>query len=153
MSRSMLFVIAVLIVALGARPVLAGDSREYVGETAATTSPSVGIMAMHVLCDADFPGARMCSSSDIIRNGGLGAPLPASAAYVNPSLFGNPGGQIADVSGLQIGGAPGFLSCIAWTVTTMGFKALVIDSTGKYFEDDCSMERTIACCAERKGKK
>ncbi len=53
MTKSMLFFIAVLIVALGARPVLAGDGREYVGETSGSTAPNIGIIAMHDLCEAD----------------------------------------------------------------------------------------------------
>ena len=63
MSKSMLFFIAVLIVALGARPVLAGDGREYVGATSGSTAPNIGFTAMHDLCHADFPRARICLSS------------------------------------------------------------------------------------------
>ena len=59
MSKSMLFFIAVLIVALGARPVLAGDGREYVGATSGSTAPNIGFTAMHDLCHADFPRAHM----------------------------------------------------------------------------------------------
>ena len=79
MTKSMLFFIAVLLVALGARSVLAADDREYVGETEATTVPNIGIITMHDLCNASFPAARMCSSSDIIRGGGVKADPPPRA--------------------------------------------------------------------------
>ncbi len=101
MTKFMLFFIAAFIVALGARPALAGDDREYVGETAATTVPNIGIITMHDLCNAAFPAARMCSSSDIIRGGGVKADPPPREAWVSPSLVtGTAAGYVLDASGV-----------------------------------------------------
>ena len=164
MTKSMLFFIAVLIVALGARPVLAGEEREYVGETTVTTLPNVGIITMHNLCDADFPGARMCSSSDIIRNGGVGAALPAANAWLHPDLVtGDAGGFALDVSGTTATDAA-FLSCLSWSFLSNAHTGLTLTSTGRIeiapiistlpiAGDGCDGSRPVACCAERGGKK
>ena len=117
MPKSMLFFIAVLIVALGARSVLAGDGRDYVGETTVLTLPNVGIIAMHDLCDADFPGARICKSSDIIRNGGgMGATVPATAAWFIPSPVAvDSSGHVLDSSGAAPTILVGDYTCDLWT--------------------------------------
>ena len=115
MIKYMLCLLAVLTAALGARPVLAQDGREYVGETMVQTDGfGPGILAFHVLCEADFPGARMCSFSDILRSGGAGAALPLGAAWVQPTLVGGgPAGSFVDASGVFTPNA-GALSCGAW---------------------------------------
>ncbi|MFP6757807.1 MAG: hypothetical protein VCC99_06255 [Alphaproteobacteria bacterium] len=70
MTKSMLIFFAMLVVGLAAQPVLAGDEREFIDKTAATTLPNIGMIELHILCDLEFPGTHMCSSGDIVRNGG-----------------------------------------------------------------------------------
>ena len=153
MTKSMLFFIAIFIVALGARSVLAGDDREYVGETAATTVPNIGIMTMHDLCNASFPGARMCSSSDIVRGGGVKADPPPQEAWVSPSLVtGTAAGYVLDASGVT--SAKGTLSCSAWSSASSGLTGLVLTSWGWLSVTTCNSTKVgVACCALRKGKK
>ncbi len=153
MTKSMSFFIAVLIVALGARPVLAGDGREYVGETTVTTAPNIGVIAMHKLCKADFPGARMCLSSDIFRHGGVGAALPVTGAWVHPSLVDVAGQQYPiDPNGNGIL-AFGILSCFARASVQPAVFGFSISSHGRRAPPECAGILPVACCAERKGKK
>ncbi len=164
MTKSMLFFIAVLMLALGARPVLAGEAgREYVGETTVMTLPNVGIMALHDLCDADFPGARMCSSSDIIRNGGVGVALPAANAWLHPDLVtGDPVDFALDVSGTTSTDSY-FLSCLSWSSLSEEHTGLTLTSTGRIEiapiittsptpGEGCNGSLPVACCAKRSGK-
>ena len=152
MAKSMLFFIAVLIVALGARSVLAADGREYVGETAAATTPNIGIIAIHNLCGAEFPGARMCSSSDIIHGGGVKADPPPREAWVSPSLVtGTASGYVLDASGVS--SVKGTLSCSAWSSTSSGLTGLVLTSWGWLSVANCNATKVgVACCALRKSK-
>ncbi len=159
MTKSMLFFIAVLIVALGARPVLAGDGREYVGVTTDTTLPNVGIIALHDLCEADFPGSRMCSSSDIIRNGGVGAALPPAGAWISPAI--KPlisVGFALDLSGVSTTDT-GYLACFSWISAGLGDEGVFIPRSLTTWRGQAPpvlcLQRhlPVACCAERKGKK
>ncbi len=154
MTKSMLFFIAVLIVALGARPVLAGDGREYVGETSSSTAPNIGIVSMHALCDLDFPGGRMCSSSDIIRNGGVGAALPVRDAWVHPTLVvGTADDFFLDASGVS-SSRPGGLSCLSWGSKSSKTNGLVLSRLGPLGSGiTCGNKLPVACCAERKVEK
>ncbi len=104
MFKYLLAFIAVLTVALGVQPVLAGDHRVYVGETPVTTLPGIGIVALHDLCDSEFPGARMCSTSEFMNNGvGEDAMLPVFAAWIRPSLVaGAADGFLLDESGIGV---------------------------------------------------
>ncbi len=147
MTKSMLFFIAVLIVALGARPVLAGDDRVYVGETSVPTAPNIGIVALHALCEADFKGARMCSSSDIIRNGvAVGAVLPATFAWLHPSLVAGSTVDFAlDASGAR-GDVFGALSCNAFTSALPADVGLLLSDTGRIGGGDCLFNVPVACC-------
>ena len=153
MSKSMLFFIAVLIVALGARPVLAGDGREYVGATSGSTAPNIGFTAMHDLCHADFPRARICLSSDIFRHGGVGAALPVTGAWVHRSLVNLPGQRYPlDPNGNGVL-AFGILSCLARASVQPAVFGFSISSYGRLAPPECAGTLPVACCAERKGKK
>ncbi len=149
MTKSMLFFIAVLIVALGARSVLAGDGREYVGESAAATRANIGIVAMHDLCATSFPAARMCSSSDIIHSGGVKADPPPSEAWVSPSLVtGTAAGYLLDASGIS--SVKGTLSCSAWSSRSAGLTGLVLSAWGWFSVATCNSSKVhVACCALR----
>ena len=85
MTKSMLFFIAVLSVVLGAWPVLAGDERAYADKTTVETFPVFGMIFMHNLCKELSPGLRMCSTADIVRNGGEAFLLGGNNPWVHPS--------------------------------------------------------------------
>ncbi len=152
MTKSMLFFIGVLIVALGARPVLAGDGREYVGETTVTTAPNIGKIAMHKLCKADFPGARICLSSDIFRHGGVGAALPVTGAWVHPSSV-HVAGQKYHLDPNGNGILAFGISCFARASVQPAVFGFSISSYGRLSPPECAGILPVACCAERKGKK
>ncbi len=146
-------VTAVFAVALFAQPVLAHEEigREYVGETTVSTPPDIGLLALHELCDADFPGARMCSSSDIIRNGArASAQIPAGAAWVHPTLVGQGSGLRLDASG-QSASPSQTLSCAAWRLTA-GKRATILLGAQPHPTISialCTLSLPVACCAER----
>ena len=148
MTKSMLFFIAVLIVALGARPVLAGDEREFVDKTTLETFPNVGIIEMHDLCKAEFPGTHFCSTADIVRNGGLAVNLPEFiGAWVHPSrVIERPDGSSYDsVSGVATV-ATGNLSCSAWSTTTFDVRGMSLTSVATFTTVPCSVDLPVACC-------
>ena len=153
MTKSMLFFIAVLIVALGARPGRAGDEREYVASTTQQQLPIVGIIEMHKRCKTEFPGTHFCSSFDINRNGGSGA-LPAVNAWIQPDLRTNKGGLVMDASGITSGGSlgeAGGLSCSGWRTISPNSQGLVLNSQGMIEAVPCNFAPPIprvACCAE-----
>ena len=157
MAKSMLFFIAVLIVALGARPVLAGDERTLVLVTTNTTPADIGVVGMHDMCDAELPGTHFCSSSDIIRNGALPGALPDDEAWVHPSIRGyavlaeGPPELlfVVDASGVASDGVlSGELSCRSWTDTFEGLRGLFIGSGGGFGRLPCDFELQVACCGE-----
>lgn len=126
---------------------IAGDAREYVGETTVSTFPNLGIIALHDLCDADFPGARICSSSDIISNGGVGAAAPATAAWVNPTLVGGHSTPFALVqSGVPSTVSAGFISCHAWSSTSSVDSGLIFNSDLTIGFARCDHRFPAACC-------
>ena len=149
MIKSMLFFIAVLIVALGARPVLAGDEREFLDRTATDISPIGGMLELHDLCKAEFPGTRMCSTSDIVRNGGL-IDLGAKSAWVHPSRAIERGESSSYDSASGIGSLnPGLLSCDGWrnsSVAANQKEGLVIQPNGEWGLLFCNETQPVACC-------
>ncbi len=154
------FAVAVLIVALGARPVLAGEEREYVGETTVSTLGNVGLQAMHDLCAKDFKEARMCSSYDLIRNGARPlSTLPVSAAWMNPMVATHqrePGGGnlAADISGVTSSKGPQGLSCAGWRLIAGERTGLAfIRSPVTISLARCDHEFPVACCSLRKTSK
>jgi hypothetical protein len=123
---------------------------------------------MHELCRAEIPGSRMCTSSDLVRNGAsdaitsdLGALLP-SGGWVHPAAVVevmsdatgtniNTGIWLDSVSGARSSGdSRGMLSCYAWTTTGTQVRGLTIIPTGSLQEGTCGTARPVACCAEVK---
>lgn len=156
MTKSMLFFVAVLIMALGARPVLAGDERQLVAVTTAETLPDIGVIGMHDMCWAEFPGTYFCSSSDIIRNGARVGALPSQepgAAWLHPSFRGFAAGDGSLFSEkvlaradrrIRLRGA--FYSCFSWFTKNEDNFGLVIRYDGRIGETECVFRRPVACC-------
>ncbi len=153
MIKSMLFFIAVLIVALGARPVLAGDEREYVDHTTILTPPDVGIIRMHDLCRAEFrkTAPNMCSTGDIVRNGGRAANLPVIPAWVHPSrVIQREAAAVAftsydSASGASVG-TTGLQSCFGWISANSNTQGMTLNANGKFSSSNCDIPRQVACC-------
>jgi hypothetical protein len=145
MTKSMVFLIAALLLALGARPVLA-QQREFVGHTTTTTSANVGILALHAMCAAQFKEARMCSTADILANGGVGAP-PISGdpplLWINPSLVAGTATFQLDASGVDSGAS---LSCFNWSVDFASVGGTTL-SQSRISASSCDNQYAVACCA------
>jgi hypothetical protein len=148
MTKSMLCLITSLMLALGAGPVLA-QQRAFVGQTATTTPANVGILALHAMCDAQISGARMCSTADILANGGVGAP-PISGdpplLWINPSLVAGDAAFQLDASGVGSGAsASGSLSCFNWSVNFATVAGTTL-SQSRISASSCDNEYAVACC-------
>ena len=152
MTKSMLFLITALTLALGASPVLAQE-REFVGVTTAATPANVGILAMHEMCDADFPSARMCSSADILANGGIDAPaFFGPLVWLNPTLVaGDSAGFKLDASGVSTTAVSASLSCFNWSVDFASVGGLVL-SPSRITATSCDNSNKVACCSSKKVK-
>jgi hypothetical protein len=154
-NRSTLFLIAATILALGAGSVFAQE-REFVGVTTAATLPNVGILTLHEMCNADFPGSRMCSSADILANGGVGVSHDfGPLVWLQPTLVaGESGGWKLDASGVAthvVSGLQQSLSCFNWSVDFASVGGLVL-SPGRISASSCDNSYPVACCSAKKVK-
>jgi hypothetical protein len=152
MTKSMLIVIAALMLAWGARPVLA-QQREFVGQTTSTTPANVGILALHAMCNAQISGARMCSTADILANGGVGAP-PISGQppllWINPSLVAGTEMFQLDASGVgSAASLSGSLSCFNWSINLATVAGTIL-SQSRITASSCDNEYAVACCSAKK---
>ena len=147
MTKSMLIFFAMLVVGLAAQPVLAGDEREFIDKTAATTLPNIGMIELHILCDLEFPGTHMCSSGDIVRNGGT-LNLQGLSAWVHPSrvIERAESGSYDSASGVGTS-AGGNLSCAGWGSDKSEFDGLILRPSGLWGLATCDGEQPVACCA------
>ena len=159
MKRSIVSLSLVLVIAAGFGSAQAEEARRYVGETSSTTTTDVGIMTMHRLCQADYPGSFMCSSGDIIRNGRApGSLLPSGVygAWVQPTLVSASEDITVDASGISTAQA-GHLSCNSWTNTFDGNRGLTLTPNGSIRFEGCDFypgsELTVACCAAPRTKR
>lgn len=157
MSKPSSFLIAAVLVALGIGSALGDDGRELVGFAGPVVNGSGGIFEKHAMCDAAFPGSRMCYSTDILRNGARDNPPAFGQGWVQPSLiFSDPNaGLFIDASGRHATDFSGKLSCLGWAISSGGYKGLTIEvqELGAFFLDEtCNNEFLVACCAARKGK-
>jgi hypothetical protein len=164
MLKKMVFVFASIVLVFDVSFVEAQD-RELVGfTTTSTTGSNQGIVGMHELCSLDFPGSRMCTTSDIVRNG-VAPGVVLQRGWVHPAAVvevtaegitgPNKGKWLDTVSGARssFDDWRGMLSCFGWTTTGSLVGGLVIFPSGSLHEDPCSDSRPVACCAEAKLKK
>jgi hypothetical protein len=157
MSKTPLILIAAALIGLSAGPVLGDDGRELVGFAGPAVNGSGGIFEKHAMCDAAFPGSRMCSSKDILDNGGRDYPPAPGQAWIQPSLiFSDPNsGLFIDASGRHATDFLGKLSCLGWSISSSAYKGLTIEvqELGAFFLDEtCNDAFLVACCAARKGR-
>ena len=147
MSKSILLLIAAIMLALGASPVLAQD-REFVGVTTVATPANVGILAMHKMCAAQFKGGRVCSSADILANGGVDVPdFFGPLVWLQPTLVAGDSTLFRlDASGVD---AMGSLSCFNWSVNNANVAGLVL-SPSRITASSCDNIYPVACCSDLK---
>lgn len=161
MPKVFLFILASIALAFCVSPALAQD-RVLIGVTTATTTGDAdGIVGMHDLCETAFPGSRMCTSADIVRNGIDGdIVLPLSnSAWVQPSMVDaiavGATFQIFDqVSGVTVAGPStplGHLTCLWWLSESV--TGMAIYQTGELGSSACSADNSVACCVPLKKPK
>ena len=145
---------------------LEAQDRELVGfTTTLTTGSNNGSIGMNDLCNSEVPGTRMCTTSDIVRNGvSDNVPRPLLRGWVHPAAVvevtaegttgPNRGKWLDTVSGARSSydAWRGMLSCYGWTATGSLIGGLAILPTGSLIEDPCSTPHPVACCAEAKIK-
>ena len=144
---SMVYLVAVVVLAVGPGAAWA-QQREFIGETTQATKASVGLLALHEMCSAQFPGARMCSAADILNNGaGASAPvLFGPLIWLNPTLVaGDSAGFQLDASGV---GSTTSLSCHNWSVDFASVGGLVL-SPSRITASSCDNTYKVACCSAK----
>lgn len=149
MSKSFLSLFASVLIAFLAFPVVAQD-REVVGFTVATTDgDNNGFVGMHALCESEFPGSRMCTTADIVRNGLAQGLSVFAVTWVHPSIqvFAPSGNAIDAISGARPGTSS--ISCTGWTDDDSELSGMTLTSEG-FFPGGCEQSRSVACCAELK---
>lgn len=106
-----------------------------------------GLLAMSAQCRADFgPGARMCSSAEVLDSDTLSLSVLGTACWVRPTY--QPGYQgVADLSGAE-GGSPDFgaFSCSGWTSSNGGSIGLTLAADGGFGPGLCANAKPVACC-------
>ena len=148
--------VGLLFIALS--PPVAADDVRYFGNTTTSTFGNAGVIRFNQLCNAAFPttGARICTSEEIVRNGGA---LPAADAngvdqWVHPTITSTftTGTLAVDFSGRQA--TPANLSCNGWSSAVSTVTGLVITSSnnqgtisGQFNLSTCNLSRNVACCA------
>ena len=105
---------------------------ELVGFTSGTSTGDLGgIFAATQLCQAEFPGSRICSDREIIDTVNLPTGLSGSAWVGRFSLSGT-----------------NLVSCDSFTTSGSNFSTMAVTSGGHLLlGTTCSFNRRLACCA------
>jgi len=120
-----------------------GATFVFVGFTTATVGASgpfnAGILDLTRACGAEFPGARVCKTDEIVFATNLPTITnPDDFAWAIPSAI----AQNVDVTG----------SAITSACTTLSYSSnanaqgLVVDGHGRYSNAACSEAHRVACC-------
>lgn len=106
-----------------------------------------GIIIMNAQCRADFgPGARMCSSLEILESTTINPnDIPVEGCWIRPTY--QPVGpasslNLVDVSGVA-GGTSDPMTCGGWRGAGSGLSLLQL---GAIVKSPCSEFRPVACC-------
>ena len=118
---------------------------EFVGFSSGTVDGTVGVLAMHATCQADFgPDVRMCTSEEYWRSPSAADPGP-TPAWVHPSP--GPGASGRDFSGATVSDVD-LRSCGGWT--GINGTGLAIGQNGSTLAVFCNEARPVTCCARLK---
>jgi hypothetical protein len=133
-------VVAAAAVLCGA-PAWAQDDCQVVGFSTTTTDGDAGVLGMTGLCQADFPGSRMCTTVEIAETRVLPSGL-AGTAWVRPVYDGDGFESILGVKNEE-------LACRGWGDDTS--KGLTVDANGSFFHgtipEGCGNLHAVSCCA------
>ena len=116
---------------------------QFVGFTTATVGPSgpfnAGILDLTRACGAEFPGARVCKTDEIVFATNLPTITnPDDFAWAIPSAI----AQNVDVTGSSVTSA-----CVPISVSSnANAQGLVVDGHGRYSNAACSEAHRVACC-------
>jgi len=121
----------------------------YVGITTATGNGTTGILAFNTMCNAEFPGSRMCISEELMNT--VNPPQDYSGdAWIRPVFkpFAITGANdqqlVAEASGVYF--TPTQFTCSGWLATS-GFSGLtVMLPSGSFRPLSCDTARPVACC-------
>ncbi len=125
---------------------------QWVGATSVAYTGNgngIGLLGMSTQCRADFgPGARMCSSAEILDSDTLNPSALGTACWVRPTY--QPGYQgVADLSGANPENGSGDLgayACSGWTRSDSGLWGLTLTANGGVGPGRCDIAKPVACC-------
>ncbi|GAA5186013.1 hypothetical protein [Ferrimonas gelatinilytica] len=125
---------------------------EYVGVSNGTTTGDAGIAGMTQLCQADYPGSRMCTSVEFANSTSF-PNLPNNSAFIRPVLGSLSDGDYQNNYVFDSGSGRTLkttqTSCGGWTVGSVGSShgfALGINSAGGFMVLGCANANPVACC-------
>jgi len=119
----------------------AQEDCQLVGFTTATADGDTGVLGMTGLCQAEFPGSRMCTTVEIAETRVLPTGL-AGSAWVRPVFDGEGFEAVVGVKNEE-------LACRGWSDATS--KGLTVDPNGSFFHgaipEGCNNLHAVSCCA------
>ncbi len=134
--------------AILAPPLCLGAS--FVGFSSATDSGDAGYATLSQKCDAAYPGARMCSSSEYINSVHPSKTFRSNSGGWIRSVR---GGAMSDISGALIGSDAGRDNCAGWYSAGGGLGGstkvnvgLTVNGKGQFVPIPCTTRRAVACC-------
>jgi hypothetical protein len=116
-----------------------------VGFSTMTLQGGAGVFGLTQACQLDFPGSRMCTSTEVLNTVSI-PPLTGTRAWVRPTIVFGLGISFVDESGANSGD----LSCIGWTssASSSAFGLSVTNIGGfSVVGSPCSSLLPVACCA------
>ena len=123
---------------------IASKEPQLVGFTTESFLGDRGVLDFTKACQADFPGSRMCTSTEIMKTTAVPV-LAGLVAWVRPHIITNTGtGSAIDASGVQEEASD--LSCKGWTTRLSPFTGLSVSLTGSFGVLTCEAPLRVACC-------
>lgn len=120
----------------------AQEDCQLVGFTTATTEGDAGVLGMTGLCQAEYPGSRMCNTVEIAETRVVPSSGLAGTAWVRPVFNGGGFEAVVGVKNEE-------LACRGWSDDTG--KGILVDATGAFTQgtipEGCSNLHAVSCCA------
>jgi len=130
---------------------------QLVGFSSGAAQGSSGILHLSSLCQASYPGSRICTSEEVARSVEFPAftspgVSPITQGWVMPTSVGGRGMHMGydTTTGLQTDTQD--LTCNGWAGTgssssLSGANGLTVTDRGQFKITDCSISGKVACCA------
>lgn len=142
MVMSARVVIGFAIIAIGLQQ---AEARSFVGATSRTVGGNAGIATMSRLCDARYPGSRVCTSSEYLYSvHPAKTPKAHGPAWIQaaPTAWIGADQSAMDISGFRL--EPGYMNCFGWSnAAVMG---LTVTGSGQFAQAVCSQVLSVTCC-------